>query len=157
MVSSINRFASRTLDTFINALVTRRAAAIRSAETLRRDAADVLSSRDVSDMLDDDGAAPDCDPATVLTLARESEARLREVDEALVRVAAGTYGYCTRCGISIPIARLRALPAAPSCVECSRQSSQRTGAPVNHFHPGSLSISDSSLTGYGALTPRSSP
>lgn len=37
---------------------------------------------------------------------------LREVERALAKFAAGTYGRCERCGRPIPVARLRAIPQA---------------------------------------------
>jgi RNA polymerase-binding transcription factor len=45
---------------------------------------------------------------------------LDEIDAARARLAAGTFGVCERCGKSIPLARLRALPAARLCVVCER-------------------------------------
>lgn len=42
-----------------------------------------------------------------------------EVDAALARVDAGTYGTCERCGSPIGAARLEALPAARLCIRCA--------------------------------------
>lgn len=44
---------------------------------------------------------------------------LDEVDAAVARVAAGTYGACERCGLPIGDARLDALPAARRCIACA--------------------------------------
>lgn len=46
----------------------------------------------------------------------ELEARLLEVDAALARIEAGTYGICHVCGAAIEDARLNANPAAPTCI-----------------------------------------
>lgn len=46
----------------------------------------------------------------------ELEARLLEVDSALARIEAGTYGICRICGSAIEDARLHANPAAPTCI-----------------------------------------
>lgn len=46
----------------------------------------------------------------------ELEARLLEVDSALARIEAGTYGICSICGTEIENARLEANPAAPTCI-----------------------------------------
>lgn len=46
----------------------------------------------------------------------ELEARLLEVDSALTRIEAGTYGICRICGSAIEEARLNANPAAPTCI-----------------------------------------
>src|SRR5215213_10584172 len=45
--------------------------------------------------------------------------RLAEVDGALARITAGTYGTCSACGRPIPVERLGALPTATSCVRCA--------------------------------------
>lgn len=44
---------------------------------------------------------------------------LDEVDAAVARVGAGTYGACERCGLPIGDARLDALPAARRCIGCA--------------------------------------
>jgi RNA polymerase-binding transcription factor len=43
---------------------------------------------------------------------------LAEIEHALVRIAAGTYGYCERCERPIPFERLEAIPHARHCVTC---------------------------------------
>jgi RNA polymerase-binding transcription factor DksA len=42
--------------------------------------------------------------------------RLVEVDGALARIAAGTYGTCAVCGAPIPAARLEARPTTDRCI-----------------------------------------
>ena len=44
---------------------------------------------------------------------------VREIQQALGRIAAGTYGECTRCGKPIGDARLGAMPHAATCIECA--------------------------------------
>ncbi len=44
-----------------------------------------------------------------------------KVESALIKVEAGTYGICERCGESIPLARLDALPYSTLCVDCARR------------------------------------
>ena len=51
---------------------------------------------------------------------RELE-ELGALDAALQRIAAGTYGECTDCGVEIPAARLQATPEAPRCIACQEQ------------------------------------
>jgi DnaK suppressor protein len=43
---------------------------------------------------------------------------LREVEDALERLQAGTYGVCQRCSERIATARLKAIPFARLCVTC---------------------------------------
>jgi DnaK suppressor protein len=46
------------------------------------------------------------------------QAQLAQVDSALARIEAGTYGICQDCGVGIPVERLEAMPAAAYCVNC---------------------------------------
>ncbi len=46
---------------------------------------------------------------------------LRQVNAALERIAAGTYGLCLDCGVEIPAARLHAAPAALRCIACQEK------------------------------------
>ena len=41
-----------------------------------------------------------------------------ELEAALARMDAGTYGYCGECGAEIPFDRLRAWPVATRCTPC---------------------------------------
>ncbi|KKI20158.1 MULTISPECIES: TraR/DksA family transcriptional regulator [unclassified Leucobacter] len=50
-----------------------------------------------------------------------ARAELSGVEESERRLAAGEYGVCTACGRAIPIARLRARPAARTCVPCGER------------------------------------
>ena len=49
----------------------------------------------------------------------ELQRELLEIDAALARIAAGTYGRCESCGGAIGRDRLRALPEVRRCVNCS--------------------------------------
>jgi DnaK suppressor protein len=51
---------------------------------------------------------------------REKHA-LGAIADARARLAAGTYGTCEGCHRAIPLARLRAMPAARSCVACQHR------------------------------------
>ncbi len=67
------------------------------------------------------------DSATVL-LARLEERERREIDEILAaqaRLEAGSFGLCLRCGEPLPLARLRAMPAARYCVACQSKEETR--------------------------------
>ena len=45
-------------------------------------------------------------------------AELRDLEVARMRLAGGSYGICTDCGVDIGYERLRANPAAVRCVAC---------------------------------------
>lgn len=54
--------------------------------------------------------------------------RLDEIDAAQARLATGTFGACERCGASIPLARLRAVPTARFCIVCERAAERTSPA-----------------------------
>ena len=125
------RFAPRTLASLTDLLLTRRASVAACAEALRIEVEDALSERDLSDLLDHDDPSADSDATTALMLAEWVDRRVWEVDEALARIADGTYGYCIDCGGGIPLERLRALPATNRCVGCSHRSSPPPHTPLD--------------------------
>jgi DnaK suppressor protein len=51
--------------------------------------------------------------------ARTIYATVADIDQALERLDAGTYGRCIACGTPIPAERLEAVPWAALCVPCS--------------------------------------
>jgi RNA polymerase-binding transcription factor DksA len=44
---------------------------------------------------------------------------LQDIEDALAKFEAGTYGTCERCGNEIQPARLEAMPAARLCITCA--------------------------------------
>ena len=56
---------------------------------------------------------------TMVALEDELREKEREVEQALARLEAGTYGICTECGEEIAKERLEALPAAALCFDCA--------------------------------------
>jgi DnaK suppressor protein len=60
-------------------------------------------------------------------LARLDDREVRafqEIDAALDRLGAGTYGICEDCRRPIPVARLRVLPATRRCLDCARRAEE---------------------------------
>ena len=55
----------------------------------------------------------------VEALANSLVETLQEVEHALEKFDAGTYGVCENCGSEIPEARLEAKPAARLCINCA--------------------------------------
>ena len=50
---------------------------------------------------------------------RDRERKLiKKINETLVSIEEGDYGYCEACGIEIGIRRLEARPTATMCVDC---------------------------------------
>lgn len=68
---------------------------------------------------DPEGATIAYERAQVSALVQQVEGHLAEVDAALRRLDAGTYGTCERCGQPIGSERLEARPAARTCIHCA--------------------------------------
>ena len=60
-----------------------------------------------------------------MSLANNSRDLLVQVERALGRLDAGTYGRCEECGNAIPKARLQAFPRATLCVTCKQREERR--------------------------------
>lgn len=69
-----------------------------------------------------DSGQATAEKARVLSMAEGVFDTLREVNAALQRIDAGTYGTCESCGKPIPEERLDARPVARECMACKRRS-----------------------------------
>ena len=67
-------------------------------------------------------AAFDASGEEIASQLAELEAKeLAQVERALRRLKAGTYGKCEVCSTRIPVARLNALPYSTLCIKCQRE------------------------------------
>ena len=69
-----------------------------------------------------DSAQSTAERGKVLALVDRLRDQLRDVDRALKKIDAGTYGICDRCGEVIGTERLEALPYSTLCVKCKQAS-----------------------------------
>ncbi len=102
-------------------LLTVRAEARARLASLTRDVAHLVVARQDSnsdDEHDPEGATLAWDQAQAASLMGQARQQIDEVDAALVRLSAGTYGRCEQCGRPIGSERLAARPAARRCIEC---------------------------------------
>ena len=90
--------------------------------------AQVLTEQEVAE---DNAAVADVLNDTDLAQLELDLAVIVEIDAALGRIKAGTYGRCTACEEDIPLARLTAMPSAHFCIGCQAKSEQRQGFPHN--------------------------
>ncbi len=65
------------------------------------------------------GAAPE--GSLNLAMVKQQERLLAQIDAAIRRHKAGTYGRCLGCGEEIPISRLKAYPFAQRCAPCQEE------------------------------------
>ncbi|MFP5225649.1 MAG: TraR/DksA family transcriptional regulator [Actinomycetota bacterium] len=65
-----------------------------------------------------DAAQTTAERDKILAVVERLRDQLAAVEQALGRVAEGTYGTCASCGAEIPSERLEALPYVVLCVDC---------------------------------------
>ena len=91
-----------------------------------------------------------------LSLLANAREMLEQVDHALARIDAGTYGHCEACGEQIGKYRLQSFPRATLCKPC-KEAEERAEAQAAHqatAPPGSLSgIDPAALTGSSGSAP----
>jgi DnaK suppressor protein len=61
---------------------------------------------------------------TEFAMNEHETAELGDIEAAMERMDAGTYGQCTDCGVTIPPARLSAYPTAKRCIVCQTRKEQ---------------------------------
>jgi DnaK suppressor protein len=94
----------------------------RSAEHLRAEAEALALDREPGDSdFGEEGGEGDSmnvERERELALSAQALAAVQEIDDALAKIDAGTYGICEKCHEPIPKERLKALPFAALCVQC---------------------------------------
>ena len=65
-----------------------------------------------------DQASSERDRELGLLLGDREREKLRNIDEALLKIDEGEYGICEECEEDIPIGRLKVMPFAHYCVKC---------------------------------------
>ena len=76
--------------------------------------------------IDQDLGAPRGTAAASGPLAREL-AELGDIDAAMARIGAGTYGDCSGCGESLFVDHLQAYPTASLCLACQDETERGPG------------------------------
>ena len=104
----------KTLEKFKNQLIAKREEILNEA------------GRTLSDMTDQSQNIPDPNDRATIESGRSFELRIRDrerkllskIEEALERVAEGTFGICEDCGEEIGLKRLEARPVTTLCIDC---------------------------------------
>ena len=103
-------------------LVAERANYVEAAESLLQEAEMLAEDMEPGDIQFDEesgeGDTLNVERERDLALSAQAREAVVEIDRALAKMDAGTYGVCERCGHPIPKARLKALPYAALCVAC---------------------------------------
>lgn len=77
------------------------------------DGIEIASCPDLNDQ-----ATAEMDQHFMLSLKERDRSLLKQIDEALTRLAGHLYGICEDCGEEIPLRRLQARPMTTLCVAC---------------------------------------
>nr|WP_284252552.1 TraR/DksA C4-type zinc finger protein [Litorihabitans aurantiacus] len=80
------------------------------------DVVEAAQGANTDDEHDPEGATIAFEREQLRALAARARAQLAEIDVALARVAAGTYGRCEVCGEAVGAGRLEARPTASRCI-----------------------------------------
>jgi DnaK suppressor protein len=103
-------------------LQSERARHVEQAQELKAEADQLAAEREPGDVQFDEesgeGGTTNIDRERDLALSMQAQVEVEEVDAALAKIEAGTYGICERCGQVIPKARLKAIPQARLCIAC---------------------------------------
>jgi RNA polymerase-binding transcription factor len=78
-----------------------------------------------------DGTSEAVSRLTDVGVGESLERGLERTERALTKLDEGTYGICDSCGRSISAGRLRAMPDAVLCLDCSA-SERRVRSPHRH-------------------------
>jgi DnaK suppressor protein len=82
------------------------------------------------DLLDEvDMSSAELDASMRMRLRNREALFAKKIDEALERIAHGTFGECEDCGENIELKRLEARPTATLCVSCKEESERK-----EHLH-----------------------
>ena len=71
-----------------------------------------------------DQATAVADQNFLLRLKEREQKLLKKIDEAIERIANGTFGICESCGGEIGFKRLKARPVTTLCIDCKTQQEQ---------------------------------
>ena len=74
-----------------------------------------------------DQATTDTEQAMRMRLCNREVLYLKKLDEALKRIAEGTFGQCDECEEDIELKRLEARPTATLCVSCKEEQERKEG------------------------------
>ncbi|MEO6712742.1 MAG: TraR/DksA C4-type zinc finger protein [Mycobacteriales bacterium] len=78
------------------------------------------ASSNADDEHDPEGSTIAFERAQIVAVLELAQRRLADVDGALQRLDAGTYGVCVRCGAGINEERLAARPSVATCINCAK-------------------------------------
>jgi RNA polymerase-binding transcription factor DksA len=114
-------YSSEDLKYFKEMILAKRKETLEELDTLKESMMDVTTGEYVSESSNyslhmEQGTDAMEREKTFLFAARSSK-YVNQLDDALARIEAKTYGVCRVCGLLVPKARLEAVPTAQTCAE----------------------------------------
>lgn len=104
-------------------LLAERARTVARIEALTREFDGIVEAAELvatDDEHDPEGHTIAFERQQVAALLRDARSHLGELDDALGRLSARSYGTCDSCGEPIAAERLAARPTARTCIGCAR-------------------------------------
>jgi RNA polymerase-binding protein DksA len=122
-------FPAKTLEKLRRLLEEERETYVRQARDLAAEAEALAAEREPGDTQFDEesgeGDTLNVERERDLALSASATQAVEDIDRAISRMDAGTFGVCERCGKKIAVARLEALPFAALCIECKSREERR--------------------------------
>jgi DnaK suppressor protein len=112
------------------ALAADRASTLERIAALTREFDGIVESAALGatdDEHDPEGATIAFERAQIVSLLEQARDHLADLDQAIRRIEAGTYGRCEECGQPITAQRLAARPAARTCIGCATRPGRPPG------------------------------
>lgn len=72
-----------------------------------------------------DRASQESDTSLELRNRDRERKLIKKIDETILRIDSGDYGYCESCGVEIGLKRLEARPTATLCIDCKTLDEMR--------------------------------
>ncbi len=131
------------VDSVLNEEVRSRFKSMFETERAKLEQAQRLVDEDLQlpedDLLDDvDLTTTELETSMRLRLRNRETLFLKKIDEALGRIAAGTFGVCENCDEEIELKRLEARPTATLCVGCKEDEERMETIHIDGHLPKSL-------------------
>jgi len=109
-------------------LTAERESTLAQIAALSRDVEEFVETSETDppeDEHDPEGASIAWERMQTTALLENARAHLAELDDALARLERDDFGVCSRCGGTIAIERLMALPTTRTCVTCAAAAEHR--------------------------------
>lgn len=100
-------------------LAARRREVVQQIEALMENQGDAVAGDGILDT--GDQALKSHETDVDFTLLEMKNRRLKEIEEALLKLRENRYGICEECGAEISAGRLKAMPFAQYCVTCKER------------------------------------